>query len=265
MEGVQHEINHAIRRNRDWIQRFARFGFFTKGLVYCLLGAMTTMSALRIGGEKAGSGDVFWMIYKQPFGKILLGLTAVGLLAYAAWRLFEAVKNPAEKKIGARLGYTGSGLLYGSMAVSAATLALTDHSGSGSDTQSAISEALQQPFGKIVVVIAAVVTIAKGLYQFNRAFTGKFGDDIYLNKNKIIARTAAIGYTARGVVLGIIGYFFIRAAFHERSGVAKDTKGVFTFLENGFGTGLLAIVAFGLVCYGVFMIVRSRYSSFEVQ
>ncbi len=197
-----------------------------------------------------------------------MAATALGLFAYAVWRLYEATKNPASKKAIVRLGYAGSGLLYGSMGVSAVLLATTGGGGSnGGGTQSAVAEALQQPFGKIIVGIAALVVIGKAFYQFYRAFTGNLDSGLYLPKNqsKLVFRAAVFGFAARGVVLAVVGYFFVRAALHENSGEARDTKGVFTFLESGFGPWLLGIVAFGLVCYGVFMMVRARYGSFEVQ
>lgn len=266
MAGAKQEVNEAIQKNKESIRKFARAGFFTKGLVYFLIGTLTTISAFSLGGENADRQKVFETIYQQPFGRILLGLTALGLLAYAAWRLYEAIKNPADKKTISRLGYAGSGLLYGSFAVSAAKFALTSSSGPGGGTQSAVAEALQQPFGKVIVGIVALGTLGKGLYQFYRAFTGNFSADLYLDKSKdeMVIRAGRLGYAARGVVLGIIGYFFIRAALYENSGEATDTEGAFAFLENGFGPWLLGVVAFGLICYGVFMIVRARYSKFEV-
>ena len=266
MTGVKKEVNEAIQKNKASIIKFARTGFFTKGFVYFLIGTLTTMSAFRLGGENADRQKVFETIYQQPFGRILLGLTALGLLAYAAWRLYEAIKNPADKKTISRLGYAGSGLLYGSFAVSAGRFALTSSSGSGGSTQSAIAEALQQPFGKIIVAIVALGTLGKAIYQLYRAFTGKLGDEVYPDKDKekIVRRAGVMGFAARGVVLGIIGYFLVRAAFYENSGEATDTEGAFAYIENGFGPWLLGVVAFGLICYGVFMMMKGMYSRFKV-
>lgn len=260
-------MNEAIEKNKDFIRKFARAGFFTKGFVYFLIGTLTTISAFRLGGENADREKVFQTIYQQPFGRILLGLTALGLLAYTAWRLYEAIKNPADKKTFSRLGYAASGLLYGSFAVSAAKFALTtSSSGSGSSTQSTIAEALQQPFGKIIVGIVALGTLGKAGYQLYRAFTGKLGDALHLDKGKekIVRRAGVMGYAARGVMLGIIGYFLIRAALYENSGEATGTEGAFAFLENGVGPWLLGVVAFGLLCYGVFMMMKGMYSRFKV-
>ena len=64
-----------------------------------------------------------------PGGPVLLGLIAVGLLAYIAWRLAQALldtenQGTSWQGLAMRLRYLGSGLIYASLALYAGRLAL---------------------------------------------------------------------------------------------------------------------------------------------
>ena len=79
------------------------------------------------------------------------------------------------------------------------------------------------------------------------------------NERIFFLRAGRAGYIARGVVLGIIGYFLIKAALQSDAGEAQGTEGALNFLSTSGGPYLMAIVALGLACYGLFMFVMARY------
>ena len=58
----------------------ARLGFGARGLVYCLIGGLALLAAFGAGGGTGGSRTALRSLMSQPFGWILLGLMAVGLL-----------------------------------------------------------------------------------------------------------------------------------------------------------------------------------------
>ncbi|MGA9590924.1 MAG: DUF1206 domain-containing protein, partial [Salegentibacter sp.] len=64
-------------------------GFFTKGLVYFLIGALTFMAALGLGGDISSKDGVISFLLQLPLGKILVGIVALGLFAYSLWRLYQ--------------------------------------------------------------------------------------------------------------------------------------------------------------------------------
>ena len=68
------------------------------------------------------------------------------------------------------------------------------------------------------------------------------------------------GYAALGVVFTIIGIFLIVAAVQDNPHEAKglDTA-LQELLRQPFGPILLAIVALGLIAYGVYSFVEARY------
>jgi hypothetical protein len=98
--GEEHEQEaeqHAKEAAQDaspWVDRFARFGYATKGLVYVVVGALALGVATGVGGRTTDPPGALQEIGAQPFGRVMLGFVAVGLAAYALWRLFQAVADP---------------------------------------------------------------------------------------------------------------------------------------------------------------------------
>ena len=77
----------------EWIERLARFGYAPKGAVYLLVGLLAVQAAFGPGGKKTGTEGALVTLVQQPFGQILLGLVAFGLVSYAMWRLIEAIND----------------------------------------------------------------------------------------------------------------------------------------------------------------------------
>lgn len=259
----------------DRIRKMARFGMIAKGVVYCILGFLTIMAAFNAGGQTAGKSDTLKFLYQQPFGKILLGIVALGLLCYVAWRFIQAIKDPENAgngKKGAmkRTGYAASGIFYGFLIVEAIQMLFQGGSGSGggNKNQELVSQLLNKPFGQILVSIVAVIFMGKAIYQFYRAFSGNFSKKVQSSNlqhdvKNIVRKAGLAGYTARGIVIGIIGFFFLKAAIQANPEQAQGSEGAFKFIEDSpFGPYLLAIVALGLICYGVFMFIKARYRIF---
>jgi hypothetical protein len=126
-------------KGEKWMEAFARFGIISKGIVYCLVGVLTSMAALGMRGENASKNEAFKLIYAQPFGRILLIIVAVGLFGYVTWRFFQSVYdidfkgNDANGKF-TRIGYGFSALIYFALAIYAMKLALAGTGESGEDS-----------------------------------------------------------------------------------------------------------------------------------
>ncbi|HEY8580181.1 MAG TPA: DUF1206 domain-containing protein, partial [Beijerinckiaceae bacterium] len=68
---------------------------------------------------------------------------------------------------------------------------------------------------------------------------------------KDLTLLARVGYVARGFVYLIVGGFAVLAAL-GRGGATMDTRGALgTILTQPAGYALLAITAFGLVCFSI--------------
>ncbi|GAB3492265.1 DUF1206 domain-containing protein [Spirosoma knui] len=269
--------SHIPSTQPQWVKHFARLGLVAKGVVYCLVGILAFMAAFEIGGRSErtlNKQGVFRFILDQPLGQILLALVAAGLVCYALWRLTQAFldtehKGTDAKGIARRIGYAFSGLVYGSLAYGSFRMVLGRQGNQGGDRsrQTLVGELLQKPFGQWLVGLLGLCIIGFGLYQIYRALSGKYLKHVQTSSIKaelkeMIIRSGKIGYTARGVVWGLIGYLFIKAALAANASEAGGSSRAFAFLEKAsYGSFLLGAVALGLFCYGIFMFVRARYEA----
>lgn len=255
----------------------ARAGYMAKGLVYAIVGVLAFQVAIGSGGQTSGSTGALREIASQPFGQILLILVGIGLVGYAIWRFVQAGVDPDNKGhdaggIVSRLGYAVSGVIYGSLAVTAFSIVIGaggasggGGSGSSTSTQSLTAQLMQQPFGRWLVGIVGAIVVGYGLAQFYKGYTAGFRKKLDLSEmsrteETWATRTGRMGLAARGVVMVMIGGFIIQAAYQFDPSEARGLGGALrTLLGQPFGPWLLGIVALGLVAYGVYMWVLARY------
>ncbi|HEU4846701.1 MAG TPA: DUF1206 domain-containing protein, partial [Rubrobacteraceae bacterium] len=126
--GGQRAKRVAIRAH-PWIERLARFGYIAYGVVYALVGVLAVQAAFSGADQAAGQQGALRSVLVAPLGRILLCIIALGLLAYAAWRLYEGVMDPEHEARGAtgivkRLDHVLNGLFHGALAFTAGHLAL---------------------------------------------------------------------------------------------------------------------------------------------
>ncbi|BBI51576.1 hypothetical protein HORIV_39970 [Vreelandella olivaria] len=97
--------------HRDAITLYARMGYASRGIVYVLVGGLAALAAFGQGGQTEGSRGALERLLTAPFGNVLLGLIAVGLLGYAMWRTIQAVKDADHHGNGAKGLAIRAGLL----------------------------------------------------------------------------------------------------------------------------------------------------------
>jgi hypothetical protein len=69
-----------------WVTRLGRFGLAARGVVFAIIGGFLALAALQYDpGEARGLGGALALLAQQPFGPWLLGLVALGLLAYGLY------------------------------------------------------------------------------------------------------------------------------------------------------------------------------------
>ena len=78
------------------------------------------------------------------------------------------------------------------------------------------------------------------------------------NKN-IIHTLAWAGHFARGIILGIIGFFFIKSAIEANPQLVVNTDKAFDFIGDHVGHVYFIVVAIGTICYGLFMFLFGWY------
>lgn len=256
----------ASRHTAPWVEKLARFGYAAKGAVYILIGGLAVAAALGSGGQTSGSAGAMASISGSTAGQIVLGLIAVGLVGYVIWGLVRAVSNPENDSGGARAYYVLSALIHGGLAVEAGRLALGGGSsgsgGSGSGAAHWSATLMQQPFGVWLLGLVGAGLVIFGLQQVWHAWRVDLDDRLALGSMSSTVRTWAVrsgrfGLAARGVVLAIIGGYVVVAAVQADPSEARGVDGVLDMLRQT--PWLLAVVALGLVAYGIYNFVRARF------
>jgi hypothetical protein len=263
--------NSSRKPVHPWVERLARFGYATKGIVYILIGVLAVLASLDMGGQATDTQGAFQEIYSHPFGLILLSTVAIGLVGYAVWRITQAIvdaegKGNDLKGLSIRIGYACSGLIHAGLAYSAARVVLGERKGSSEQAhKSRTAELMQLPFGPLLVGLVGVGFIGFGLYQMYKGYKRKFlkrleGGAMNSTENRWATRCGQIGLAARGVVFGIIGYFLIQAALNYNPREVRGLGGALqTLAAQPYGKALLGIVAAGLAVYGLYMLVEAKY------
>jgi Mn2+/Fe2+ NRAMP family transporter len=260
-----------MREAKPWVRRFGRFGYMAKGLVYLMIGVLAALAAFGPGGETTGTSGALQSIAEIPFGEVALWIIGIGLIGYILWDFILALKDPENEGTDAkglikRTGYFISGLIYSNLAFGAIKLASHTGNAGGENSEKTISAKLmEQPFGEWLVGLVGAIIMGYGVYELYKGikekFMSKFKTYEMNEKERKIARLSGkIGLISRGIVLSMVGFFFIRTAYTNNPNESKGLGGALTELANQpFGQFLLAIVAVGLILYGVYQIIRGRY------
>lgn len=256
---------------KPWVRKFSRVGYMTKGLVYIIIGILALLAAFGPGGETTGTTGAVEQVSTMPFGKLLLGIIGIGLFGYIIWNLIKSFLDPqGEGKDGKgmikRVGYFVSAIIYGNLAVVALLTAMRQKSSSGGESEKEISARLmEQPYGVWLVGLLGLIILIYGIYELQSGARLKFMEQLKTHemnaKEKDAARKAGrTGLIARGIVLSMIGFFFIRTAWTHNPEESVGIGGALDELAaQPYGMFLLAIVAAGLVLYGIYQFIRGRY------
>jgi hypothetical protein len=257
------DIAHS--RPFEWL---ARAGLVARGVIYAIIGVLAIKLALGDGGETTNQNGALATISKQPFGKALLILMAIGLAGYAIWRLVRAAIGHGSESaddLKERVDGLASGIAYGALFVTAVSIVIGSGSRGSGSPDKATGGVLDWPGGQILVAIAGLVVIGVGLQQGYKGITRKFLENA---KTELMSQTVerwftalgVFGHLARLVVFALIGYFFIRAAIDYDPDKAVSLDGALTAVgQASYGPILLGIVAAGLIGFAAYSMADARY------
>jgi hypothetical protein len=87
----QLSLGQMNRTAAHWTVHFSRFGMAARGIVFCVIGAFLVTAAYHANPSEAkGVGEVLAAVERQPYGPVLLGAVAAGLVAYGAYQFILA-------------------------------------------------------------------------------------------------------------------------------------------------------------------------------
>nr|WP_275587582.1 DUF1206 domain-containing protein [Arthrobacter roseus] len=162
-------------------------------------------------------------------------------------------------------------LIAGSKAVVFAAIAVTfsvyAFGGTGNSDQtarSASSVLMSSTAGSVLLVGVGIGVLIAGGYHLFSGIAKRFE----VNLEGVPRGTAGtaiiwlgrVGYSAKGAALMILGLLIVIATIKQNPEQSSGLDGALKSLrDQPFGLWLLAAVGIGLICYGLFSAVRSRY------
>lgn len=203
-------------------------------------------------------------------GKIFIWIILLGTVAYIAWRFYETIADPygygnTPRGIARRTGVALSTvadllIVYAAIRV----LMGNDHfqaDGQPVAEREMVSNLLQWKQGRWLVmgigVIYAATAVVQLLYGVMRGYKERVNIDRFPAFVRHTVHVLAwLGYGARGIILGIIGVFFVKAALWEEARYIVNTDKAFDFIGDRIGHAYFIAVAIGTICYGLFMFAQ---------
>ena len=252
------------------LELVARAGLIAYGVVHLLIGWLSVQIAWSASASKsADTSGALKTLADQPFGKVLLWLVAVGLVALALWQASEALwgyrNREGAKRVRKQLTSGAMAAIYAALGVSAAAVALGSRSSSSQSQEQATSGVLAWPAGRVIVVVAGLVIIGVGVAHVIKGVKKSFAEEIDTSSmspvaSEGVARLGQVGYVAKGVALGLVGGLLSYATVTFDRQKAQGLDGALqTILAQPFGRFLLTAAALGFVAFGMFAILQSRY------
>ncbi|RVT85938.1 DUF1206 domain-containing protein [Rhodobacteraceae bacterium CCMM004] len=247
-----------------------RAGYGGRALVYLAVAGLSLWAIWR-GGDAQGTESAFATLERSTWGVVVLVLIAIGMAAYALWRLIDALWDLEDygtdgKGLIARIGMVVTGLVH--LALGAAVVKILLGSGdgeAGGEGQSGVSKLTSQvmsmPGGVWLVGIAGVCTLGAAIYYLHKAWKEEYRDTLYANE--VLSRwnwVLKAGVTAQGIIVGVIGGFLLFAALNADPSEAGGVGEAFDWLaQQPFGNVLVVLICIGLLGFAVFCAVNAAY------
>jgi multisubunit Na+/H+ antiporter MnhC subunit len=115
------------------------------------------------------------------------------------------------------------------------------------------------PFGQGLVVVAGLAVAAIGGYHIYKGWTERFRSDLASTPSHMTVIAGKLGYIARGVALIFVGLGVLTAGVTHQASKSKGLDGALhQMVTLPLGQVLVAVVAAGFACFGVYLFSRAR-------
>lgn len=246
-----------------WAVPVMRVGYAGRALTYLAVAGVSLYSIWR-GGEAKGTAEALeWL--QGGWGTAIVVLIAIGLFAYAVWRMIDSfwdleAYGSGAKGLTARAGMIVTGLVH--LALGALALMVVIGSGDASSGQGGyLTNLLGKPGGQAALTVAGVLTIGAGGYYLYKAWSEAYRKHLCANPATMHLNAALkAGLAAHGVVVAIIGVLILQTALSASGAQAGGMGSAFDWLSaKAYGRILVTVLCFGLLGFALFCFVNALY------
>lgn len=267
--GMDGKVTSAVTRSRN-LMWLVRLGFIARGLTYGIIGALALSLSLGSGGQTTNQQGALQLLASQPLGAVALAVAAAGLLAYAVWKLAQALTGHGpEGSAGGhwteRLANLAAGLIYVGFSAVAVGVLLGQASNPNAEQRSATAGILSWPAGPVLVAGGGVVLIVVAVSQIREGLTDHFCRQVKTAQmgprvDRAFRIVGRIGLSARAIVFAVVGWFLVRTAIDYDPNKTIGVDGALRELSHQtYGSWLLGFVAAGLIAFALFSFAEGVY------
>lgn len=251
---------------------FVRVGFLARALTYGVVGALAFALAAGAGTDRTTPNQqgALELVSRAPLGRAALVVVAVGLIAYAVWKLILGVSGSGPEGGGGtdvkdRVANLAGGVAYLMFFLVACRVLFGSAGNASSGPRHATAGVLGWPGGRWLVGAAGIALIAVSIYQIIQAISGDFAGDSKTQQMGQKERTTFMvlgraGLAARALVFVLIGYFVLQTAITFKPGNTVGVDGALERLDRQpFGPWLVGLVAVGLLVFAAYSVIEARY------
>lgn len=264
------KVEDAVEEAADSkvVHTTARAGYIATGLIHFLIGLIALRLAAGADEGNANQSGALAQVAATPAGYVLLWSSFVScsvLAAFWASQVFIGWKFlHGAKKGKMRLKSAGQSALFGAAAGTFGSFAIGQPTDSRQNALSFSADMMATPLGTLTLyAVGAGLVVAGCVYGFlgvtrryEKALRGKPDGAT----GKAFTVLGVFGYLAKGLALLAVGLLVIVASAKQDPSQSGGLDAALkAFLEQPFGSWVLAAVGIGLMGYGVFSLFRARY------
>lgn len=258
------------KEEKFFIHYFPVYGCIATGIIYGAIGVIAILSFMQLKEGGADESSLLQFLNDFLVGQIVIGIILLGTVCFIVWRMYEAYKDPYQYGsdyigIGRRMGIALSSIAdafiaYSAIMVLFGTTGIRED-GEPEEEREMVGDFLEMGMGEFLIIALGVIVLLTAIVQFYYGVTNGYRERLDIahfgeTKKSIIHLIANVGYFARGIIIGIIGFFYIKAGVENDPNLVVNTDKAFDFLGDIWG-GLFIAVAVGTICYALFMFAQA--------
>lgn len=245
----------------------ARVGYIATGLLHILIGVIAIRVALGKAGEASQNGALK-QLTSTPGGIFLVWAGFLGCAALALFLIAQVIFDwkglEAKKRLKKQLISGGKAAVFIALSVTFSVYAFGGTGDSDQKARSVSSILMSSMAGSILLGAIGIGVIIAGGYHLFSGIAKRFEKNLERvppgTGGVAIIWLGRVGFAAKGAALVILGLLIVIATIQQNPEQSSGLDGALKSLrDQPFGPWLLAGVGAGLICYGLFSAVRSRY------
>lgn len=243
----------------------ARLGLTARATVYLVIGVLALLAARGASGQDVDQQGALQELVSHAYGKVLVGLLAVGFLGYAVWRLSEAAFGVTGEPdgTGPRVKSAARGVIYLVLTFTAVSVLAGAGQSQSARQSSLTADVLGWPGGRLLIALVGLVVAGAGVALVVEGWTLKFMRffrAVPPDVRSAVVHLGRIGTIGRGAVFTVAGLLVVSAAWTLDPQKAGGLDTAFrTLLSQPYGTALGIVMALALIAFGVYGYAEARW------